>query len=692
MKIHPILPGLVAGVFMAEVQAAAPPTGKQAVPKKIDSALLVASGLSTPAGAVRNTSGTAKGNALVQDRPQVRRVGPSLNNGRVLIEAFVQRTNAAALAKNLAALGLRDAKTYPGVVTGWLPTNAISRLERVPGLRFAQAAQAATRAGSVTAQSDIALGAPIARGTYGVSGAGKRVGILSDSFDWAPYYFGPESSQIPASVASGDLPADIDIVADYSDGNDEGRAMAELVHDIAPGASIAFHTAYLGQWGFANGIDILAGLVPGMESHRCDVIVDDVYYYNEPWFADGVIAQAVNRAKAAGIPYFSAAGNDARKSFDDGPWRPSTVNAPFWNSGGGKLHQFNSDPAKPVTVLPIKLKAGVTSIMLQWADAYASTSPNDPSNLGAEHDIDFYLVYDDGTPALFYGDYVGGYSWSMGGDPIESFTVSNPWEDLPMGLVISYFEHRSGAKVPPSGSPPQLKLKWWGAGLTVEAFPEKSNKGTVVGHANTAGALAVGAVPYWETPAYGNPSPLLEPYSSSGGTALYYGVNGQPLPTPQLGLKPDFCATDAANTTFFYYDWEGDGWPNFFGTSAAAPSAAAIAALMLEAKPTLSPDQVATVLKDTALDMGDPGFDFDSGAGLVRAHEALKAVASLPPVLLGDLNGDGCVGRADLTLLRAAILARSLDPQYDLNRDGVVTIADARYLISLYTSPGGICP
>ncbi|WML50423.1 S8 family serine peptidase [Neobacillus sp. PS3-34] len=61
------------------------------------------------------------------------------------------------------------------------------------------------------------------------------------------------------------------------------------------------------------------------------------------------------------------------------------------------------------------------------------------------------------------------------------------------------------------------------------------------------------------------------------------------------------------------------------GTSMATPHVAGIAALLLEAKPTLTPDDIKKVLQDTATNM--PGYEtWEVGAGYVNAFDALDAV------------------------------------------------------------------
>ncbi len=68
---------------------------------------------------------------------------------------------------------------------------------------------------------------------------------------------------------------------------DEGRAMMQIVQDVAPGAKLAFHTAVESEADFANGIQALVNA-------GAQVIADDVTYFDEPFFQDGLLSQAAN--------------------------------------------------------------------------------------------------------------------------------------------------------------------------------------------------------------------------------------------------------------------------------------------------------------------------------------------------------------------------------------------------------------
>jgi hypothetical protein len=530
---------------------------------------------------------------------------------RVVISALAEES-PEALAEQLAALGADHIAIAGRVVSARLPVARISHLPALDSLRFARPALAFTQAGLTTSQGDKAQYSDLARTATGATGAGVRVGILSDSFN--------NLGGMTAGKTSGDLPGDILILKDYTPAPgeakrpDEGRAMAEIVHDVAPGATVAFHTAWYGEADFANGIRRLANA-------GCQVIVDDVLYLEEPMFADGIIAQAVNEVAARGVAYFSSAGNGARQSYE----------APFVNAGG--YHDFNPGTTTD-TILNISLNNGSTYFVLQWPDRYASTAPGNP---GAATDLDIELVNPDGTPVTYQnaaGQVVplGGFTPNIGLDPVEVFGVSVNAFGVNCGLQI---------KLKQGPAPSRVKILWYSSGHVGQQEWNTASS-TLYGHMNAAGAMAVGAARYCNTPAFGRTPPQMEYFSSAGGTAIYYLADGRP--TYELREKPDFTAPDGGNTTFFGggdYCGVTDSYPNFHGTSAAAPHAAGVAALMLQARPNTAPDRIRWLLQATAIDIyintAPPkyvGFDYDSGYGLIDAKTAMTVLTLPPPALV----------------------------------------------------------
>ncbi|WP_017302226.1 S8 family serine peptidase [Nodosilinea nodulosa] len=91
-------------------------------------------------------------------------------------------------------------------------------------------------------------------------------------------------------------------------------------------------------------------------------------------------------------------------------------------------------------------------------------------------------------------------------------------------------------------------------------------------------------------------------------------------------------ATAAGQTSggvgFGYYQNAPDGTP-FNGTSAAAPNVSGVASLVWSANPYLSAGQVNSIMQQTAVDLGFPGYDYEYGAGFVNADAAVRRAMAL---------------------------------------------------------------
>ena len=509
--------------------------------------------------------------------------------------------DASALLADLEGLGLLEAAVSGRLVSGLLPTGAIQQAAALGSLQFVRESVAVTRTGSVTSQGDSALHGNAARATHGVDGTGLTVGVLSDSYDCLGGAAG--------DVASGDLPAGVVVVQEGSCGlglTDEGRAMMQLIADVAPGATLAFRTAWNGQADFAQGIQDLAAA-------GADVIVDDIGYVAAPMFQDGVIAQAVDSVVASGIPYFSAAGNSARTAYES-----TFVEAGFVVVGSTTYMAHDFDPGPGVDFYQtVTLPPGSTMLMsFQWDEPFFSVS----GAPGSSSDLDIFLVNSDFTVTV-----AAGTSLNLGGDPVEVLLYTNPSGsgDSLFHLLIGHAQVGGGSIGPLPGL-----MKYIGFSSTFTVDEYATNSGTVFGHPNAGGAIAVGAANYLTTPQYGFSPPLLENYSSAGNTPILFDASGQRLGAPLVRQNPSIVAPDGTDNTFFGSDTDGNTFPNFFGTSAAAPHAAAVAALMLEARSSLTPAAVEAILEASAIDMDAAGFDSNTGFGLIQADAALNAVSS----------------------------------------------------------------
>lgn len=525
------------------------------------------------------------------------------NSVRVTIKTRSgQHTNALTLLAT-PAYGLVQELNDPtnNLVEGTFPILNLLSLNQLPTLLVSARPiyAAITNVGLITSQGDTALRSFRARGVFNVDGTGVKVGVLSDSYN--TILGGPAADDVLRKdlpgVTNPNHPTPVQVLQDFPFGtrSDEGRAMLQIVHDVAPGADLAFRTGFVGAVDFAKGIKEL-------QQAGCDVIVDDISYISEPFFRDGVVAQAVNEVKALGVSYFSAAGNFGTNSWQ-GTFAPVAAPAGVV----GQAHDF--DPGTGTDIYQsIKLYQGDHTIVFQWDDGTAGNATSS--------DFDIYLANANGN-TLF-----GFNRMNIGGDAFEilPFVVT---ADSVLSNIVMVRETGTAAAT--------LKYVVY-RGLVKVMEYNGLTASTITGQANAAGAIAVGAVLYTNTPEYGLAAPTVASFSSRGGT-LVSGVDRS---------KPDICGPNGVNTSVQLggVNIDGDAFPNFFGTSAAAPHAAGVAALLLEARTKyygdeLSPDGVKGILRNTAIDMGTPGYDVATGAGYILADSALMYLANPAPYIYG---------------------------------------------------------
>ena len=583
---------------------------------------------------------------------------PALRASQGYVSVSAYGDDLASLKAQLVAKGLKDATLHDTAVSGSAPIAALGDMAATSGLKFLKPTMATARHTGVVSQGDRSLHADKARREFGVNGKGVRIGVLSDSFDCAPGAFaeGAPFTRAAQDVANGDLPRDVLVLKDYQPApssacSDEGRAMMQLIHDVAPGSPLAFYTAFVSEADFAAGIRALA-------KAGSKVIVDDVVYYDEPMFEDGIVAQAVDDVYKAGVAYFSSAGNDARNSYE------SRFRLSSQQGIDGRLHDFATGRRAVDGLQSATAGAGsITLLSVQWDQPSISSN----GKRGALSDIDVYFYDANGEPIEICGPdpeqlvcQEPGFYANIGLDAVELPAMVNLTdEDIPVQIGIELFE---------GPVPNYIKYEWFDLDAGVFSVDEYDTaSGTVFGHANAAGAEAVGAAAWYQTEAWGSPlrptciPACLNSFSSAGGSPIFFAKNGRRLPAPEVRLKPGVTGPDGGNTSFFYFDLdfdipgttEPDGFPNFFGTSASAPHVAAVAALILDQRArdiadhkrfigprTLDPEAIYWILRLTANDMklrnfgGDigpqrvdnaGGFDFDTGFGFVDAQRALRA-------------------------------------------------------------------
>jgi len=429
-----------------------------------------------------------------------------------------------------------------------------------------------------------------------LDGSGVRVGVLSDSFGCEPPPFDPgaPTSTVAADKATDELPSDIVVAADSCPGNfDEGRAMLQLVHDVAPGAAGAFHTAFNGSFDFACGIMELGGIDTPGAAHACgafgepdspltggdvsNVVVDDVIYFAEPMIMPGAIAQAADTVSKAGIPYFSSAGNQARDSYESA-YREIVDNGNFGRNlhrgvapgpNAIRVHDFGSgDTAQTITMT----QSGGSSFVLlsfQWDQPHFTSTAfgtllnggtiQDALNAPAattDMDVLFYDAKGILVPLCPPGLAVGitcqitGTNNLLTGNAVDIvglfFTGPAPVGQFQIRIT------RSG------GSAAVSRVKYVRFQVTGETAVNEfdTRSGTAYGHANAQGAASIGAAAWYATvewkdnPAdpfglFRNPdgSPRCNPacaedFSSAGNIAIFFDGLGNRLAAP-------FCQTES---------------------------------------------------------------------------------------------------------------------------------------------------
>jgi Subtilase family len=422
-----------------------------------------------------------------------------------------------------------------------------------------------------------------ARNTFGINGSGIKVGVLSDSVD---YYTNLQTA--------GDLPT-INILTGQSGLGQkltgEGTAMLEIVNDLAPGATLYFATANGGDAQFAYNI-------LNLWTNGCKIIADDADYNDEPPFQDGIVAQAVNTVTANGVLYFSAAINSG--NLDDGT--SGTWEGDFADGGAaaspipetGRLHSFGSATYDTCT------GGSQKRVDLFWSDPLGASS----------NDYDLFELDPTGTTVV-------GSSTS-----VQNGT-QNPYESI--GTLTN------GNRI--------VIVKYNGAGRflhlsTGRAQLSIATSGSTRGHPAAATAFGVAAIDIhsaYPNPFTGGTNNPFETFSSDGLRQMFYNADGSAI-TPgnfsstggAIRQKPDIAAADDVST-------DVPGFQPFSGTSAAAPHAAAIAALLWSYAPGLTAGQMRTILTSTALDENPAGVDRDTGYGIVMAYQALNVVAQSPP-------------------------------------------------------------
>jgi hypothetical protein len=428
----------------------------------------------------------------------------------------------------------------------------------------------------LSSEGDHAHGADTVR-NLGIAGAGVKVGVLSSGVD-----------SLATQQAAGALPA-VTVLSGQGGSGDEGTAMLEIVHTLAPGAQLYFATADGGDAQMASNITAL-------HTAGCAVIIDDATYFDEGVFQDGPIAQAVETVTAAGALYFSSAANNGNKdSGTSGTWEGDFL-ASATSDSHGVYHDFGGG----TTADRINANA-MDGITLKWSDPLGASA----------NDYDLYIVNSLGAIEDMSTNRQTGSS-----DPLEE-TFSADGAGL--FVVVTKF----------SGSSRALHID------TERGQLQINTAAATFGHNAAAGGLSMAATNVANALGkefLGGAQDPVETYSSDGFRRIFYQPNGTPITAGNFLIatnggtvlgKPDITAADCVSNNT-------PGFSPFCGTSAAAPHAGAIAALALSMPNHPTAAQIKAAMLSSALDVMATGADRDSGSGVVMADRLIAALTPVP--------------------------------------------------------------
>jgi subtilisin family serine protease len=489
----------------------------------------------------------------------------------------------------LESEGLRVQVSLPEarLVQGWLRASAV---DAVGALHFVKAVRppdypVRNSVGGASTAGDAIHRADAARAIFRVSGAGVKVGVISDGVDF-----------LVDSQQSGDLPFVEVLFA--GDGN-EGTAMLEIVHDVAPGAALAF-------WGPGTSAEMVQG-INALRDAGARIVVDDLSFFGEPKFQDGIIAQAGRAFAQNGRAYATSAGNRGQEHYRSG-YIPLFGQA-YPTSDYPSVHNYN--PGDPDLGNTVTIPNGCSlTVHLQWSNPWGAANDDLDLFIGRSDDL-AVLSSSENPQSGSENPFESAFWHNDTGGSVDVFIAVAEWaRRTTLPLVIDYFA------LPNCGNALQYLI---------------TAQGVAGNHAvnEVFSVAAVGAA---------NPD-LVEDYSSRGPHEIFF-------PAFESRPVPNISAVACVQT---YTGQLGYFSNPFCGTSAAAPHVAGVLALLAQASPALDSQQIRNLVMGTSIDLGPPGFEFTYGAGRVDAVNAIYS-SPLPPFAFLTSNGTSFRGGETIAL------------------------------------------
>jgi hypothetical protein len=612
LRLLAVLALSVAGIALATPAQAAPPPARAAASAKVPA--LIRAQINTMKAALGARPG-ARLNPQVRQRLSGGGMVAVPGDGRIDLQVHAVNAVGATQADQLRALGATvlsssaDFKSVPGVA---LPTaglihaivpyqnvDAVAALGWVATLR--PTIKGALDAGPITSEGTVLHNTAKAN-RFGVTGRGQTIGFISDGV-----------TSLAQAQARGELPPTVKVL-DPGVG-DEGTAMMEIVNDEAPGAKLMFNTVGDDLTSYVTAFHNLA-------ANGATMIAEDIAFDDEPAFQQGLGATTAESLAKHGIWISSSAGNLGAKHAPRAPAAgtgrtPDDVAGGYANCGVAPTNTVNlrgTDNTYDVIVKP----GGAILPTLQWSEPRAIFPT---AGQGGFTDLNLYLMNADGTDCLATSTSVQANGV---GDTIEQLLYeNNSAEPVAAKLVVSVAATSSALKSP------LLDLRWRTAGVTTVDPADRAGSlnpdSNYLGWATSAGAVGADLSTDPKTVP-------LETYSAAGPVQIDVttrcpgnaagpctGVAGTRLRTQ---AAPQWAAADGVSVSGVGGFGSGtcpaavQGDCRFYGTSAAAPSAMGVAALIRQGLGgRLTPRALTFALQLLSVHRTGAGF----GAGVLRA-------------------------------------------------------------------------
>jgi len=402
-------------------------------------------------------------------------------------------------------------------------------------------------AGSVQTAGDTILKTDQLRNATNADGTGVIVGIISNGV-----------KGLDDAKALGDLPENVIILKDGRKA--EGTAMMEIIHDIAPGATLMYHD-------FGGGREEkLVEAFNNLIKAGATIILEDVFNYEAPYFEDGYIAQEISRIlnENPNVLIISSAGNTANSHYQ----------GPFTDGGDG-YHSFNGSTGIPLEIQP----GGSVKVHLQWDDPYNAAS----------NDFDLFLHDLQKDSVLDISNKV-----QTGEErPYEKIDYQNVGDETQKAEIRVRAKEGKG-----QGSNIELLLETDPTRVSV-GKEYLTHNDSIIGWAALPNVISVAAVSADDQ--------KIQEFSSQGKVTIVH-------PIPDIRNKPEITGVDGVDVS------GSGGFPKkFIGTSAAAPHIGGLLALIKSLYPSVSNEELRDALFNSATDLGSPGWDAVYGYGLADA-------------------------------------------------------------------------